>query len=156
DAGAADALADADAAVAEARPLELPIPVVREKVEAPHTHEHTFVCGRRFCAAELRGEREQVDVDQPVEPVPELGHGVRLELPHALARDAQLAGDRLQRPGVVPTEAEAELDDAALPLGQPVEDAAYLVAVHRLARDLGRIRGLAVGEEVAQLAVAVA
>src|SRR5207247_5390332 len=62
--------------------------------------------------------------------------------------------DRLERPRLA-LEAEAELEDAALPLGQRVERAADALAAERLLGLVERIRGLAVGEEVAELALVV-
>src|SRR5581483_6343473 len=77
-----------------------------------------------------------------------------LELPDALARQVELVADRLERPGLA-LEAEAQLEDAPLALGQRVERLTDVLAAQRLLRLVERIRSLAVGEEIAELALVV-
>src|SRR5581483_4965480 len=72
----------------------------------------------------------------------------------ALAREIELVADRLERPGLA-LEAEAQLQDPPLPLRERVERAADALLAQRLLRLVERIRGLAVGEEIAQLALVV-
>src|SRR5437867_9694959 len=62
--------------------------------------------------------------------------------------------DRLEGPRLA-LEAEAELEDPPLPLGQSVERAPDTLAPERLLRLVERIGGLAVGEQVAELALVV-
>ena len=73
----------------------------------------------------------------------------------ALPRDPQLAPDRLER-HLLAAEAEPELQDAPLALGQVPQRLAHLLAADSVARLLGRILGARVGEEIAELAVAFA
>ena len=77
-----------------------------------------------------------------------------LELPDALARQIELVPDRLERPRLA-LEAEAQLEDAPLALRQSVERLAHALAAERLLRLVERIGGLAVGEQVAELALVV-
>src|SRR5690349_22024844 len=77
-----------------------------------------------------------------------------LELAHALARQAELLADRLERRGLA-AEAEPKLDDPPLPLGQVGDRTLDALAAHRVDGLLGRIRGRLVGEEVAELGVAL-
>src|SRR4051795_10216361 len=77
-----------------------------------------------------------------------------LELPDALARQVELMADRLERPGLT-VEAEPQLQDAPLALGQGIEGLADVLAAKRLLRLFERIGSFAVGEEVAQLALVV-
>src|SRR5262249_24264744 len=77
-----------------------------------------------------------------------------LELPDALARQVELVADRLERPGLA-LEAEAQLEDPPLPLGQRVERLADVLLAQRLLGLVERIRRLAVGEEIAELALVV-
>src|SRR5712691_4032551 len=85
---------------------------------------------------------------------PEPGESLALELPDALARQVELVSDRLERPGLA-LEAEAELQDAALALGQGVESPPDALAPERLLGLVERIRGLAVGEQVSELALVI-
>ena len=62
--------------------------------------------------------------------------------------------DRLERPGLA-LEAEAKLEDAPLALGERVERPADALAAKRLLGLVERVGGVAVGEEVAQLALVV-
>src|SRR5437588_648172 len=80
--------------------------------------------------------------------------GVALELADALARQAELLADRLER-GRLGLEAEAELDDPPLPLGQVRDRALDALPAHRLHGLLGRIDRRLVGEQIAELRVAV-
>ena len=97
----------------------------------------------------LRGEDELV-AERELEP----REGVALELPDALPRQAELLADRLER-GRLRLEAEAQLDDPALPLGQIRDRALHALAANRLDRFLGGIDRRLVGEEIAELGVAV-
>src|SRR5207253_6699079 len=76
------------------------------------------------------------------------------ELSNALARQVQLVPDRLERPGLA-FEAEAQLEDAALALRQRVERTPDTLPAKRLLGFLERIRGVAVREEISQLAFVV-
>ena len=107
-------------------------------------------CPRRACFGARRARRR-----------PRRARGSRrgaerlaLELAHALARETELGADRLERPRVA-LEAEAKLEDAPLALGQRVERLADALLAQRLLGLLERIRGLAVGEEIAELALVV-
>src|SRR5438094_8440643 len=75
-----------------------------------------------------------------------------LELAHTLARQVELVADRLERPRLA-LEAESQLEDPAFALGQRVERAPNALAAERLLGFLEGIRGVAVGEEVAELAL---
>src|SRR5690242_18909860 len=108
--------------------------------------------GPQWCLSDpssLGGEDELV-AERKLQP----REGVALELADALPRQAELLADRLEgrRLGV---KAEAELDDPPLPLGQVGDRALDALPAHRLDGLLGGIgRGL-VGEQVAELRVAV-
>src|SRR5215813_3106003 len=84
----------------------------------------------------------------------EPGQRLPLELADALARQIELVPDRLERPGLA-FEAEAELENPPLALGQRIERPPYTLAAERLLGLLERICGLAVGEQVAELALVV-
>src|SRR4051794_36613206 len=77
-----------------------------------------------------------------------------LQLPHPLAGQVELVPDRLERPRLA-LEAEPQLEDPPLALGQRVERLANALPAKRLFRLLEGIRRLAVGEEVAELALVV-
>src|ERR671911_668016 len=77
-----------------------------------------------------------------------------LELPDALARQVELVADRLERPGLA-FEPEAELEDPPLALGQRIQCAPDALLAQRLLGLVERIRGFAVGEQVAELALVV-
>ena len=62
--------------------------------------------------------------------------------------------DRLERPGLA-LETEPQLEDAPLPLRQGIERPAHALAAERLLGLLERIGGLAIGEEIAELALVV-
>src|SRR6188508_2207832 len=77
-----------------------------------------------------------------------------LELADPLAGEIELVADRLERPGLA-LEAEPQLEDAPLPLGEGVERAADALLAERLLGLVERVDGLAVGEQVAELALVV-
>src|SRR3954449_5248195 len=77
-----------------------------------------------------------------------------LELPDALARQVELMADRLERPRLA-LEPEAELEDAPLALGQRVQRLPHALPAQRLLGLVERVRGFAVGEQVAELALVV-
>src|SRR5262245_25244456 len=77
-----------------------------------------------------------------------------LELPDALTRKVELVADRFERPRLT-LEAEAKLEDPPLALGQGVERTPNSLASQRLLCLVERIGGLAVGEQVAELALVV-
>src|SRR3954447_24919059 len=95
----------------------------------------------------VRGDHAAELALEPVERI-------ALELPHALAREAQVLADRLER-GRLAGEAVAKLDDATLPLGQSRECLLHRLALERLGRVLERIRRRRIAEEVAELGVAL-
>ena len=66
----------------------------------------------------------------------------------------ELVPDRLERPRLA-LEAEAQLEDPPLALRKRVERTAHALAAQRLLGFLERIGGLAVGEEIAELALVV-
>src|SRR4051794_39452063 len=82
------------------------------------------------------------------------GQSLALELPDALARQVELMADRLERPRLA-VEAEAQLEDAAFPLRKGVESAPHALAAERLLGLLERVGGLAVCEEISELALVV-
>src|SRR5947209_7386512 len=82
------------------------------------------------------------------------GQCLALELADALARQVELVPDRLERPGLA-VEAETQLEDPPLALGQGVERPPHALAAERLLGLVERIGGLAVGEQVAELALVV-
>src|SRR6266566_3452165 len=82
------------------------------------------------------------------------GKSLALELTDPLTGQIELVPDRLQSPRLA-VEAEAKLQDPALPLGQSVERAADSLLAQRLLGLVERIRRLAVGEEIAELALVV-
>src|SRR5215218_7174522 len=84
----------------------------------------------------------------------EPGQRLALELPHAFARQVELVADRLERPGLA-LEAEAQLQNPPLALGQRVERPPHALAAERLLGLLERVGRLAVGEQVAELALVV-
>src|SRR5829696_2138053 len=85
----------------------------------------------------------------------ELGEGLALELANPLTGDPELPADRLEC-HLLAVEAEPELEDATLPLRQALHRLPHLLAPHRVAGLLGRVIGGRVGEQVAELAVALA
>src|SRR3954452_20220404 len=101
------------------------------------------------CERPLRGARELV-----AELELQAHERLALELPDALTGEAELLADRLERRGLA-REAEAELDDPPLPLRQLGDRALHALAPNRLDGFLGRVDGGLVGEQVAELRVAV-
>src|ERR671935_887219 len=97
---------------------------------------------------DLGCDRDQVA--QRAEP----GERLPFELADALPRQVELVADRLQRPRLA-LEAEPQLEDAPLPLGQRVERTTHALPAERLLGLVERVGGLAVGEEVAELALVV-
>src|SRR3954454_123687 len=79
---------------------------------------------------------------------------LRLELADALPRQPELLADRLQRGGLA-VEAEPELDDPALPLRQVGDRPLGALAANRVDGLLGGVERRLVGEQVAELGVAV-
>src|SRR5207253_4789955 len=77
-----------------------------------------------------------------------------LELPDALARQVELVPDRFERPRLA-LEPEPQLEDPPLALGKRVERAPHALPAERLLGLVERVGRLAVGEEVAQLALVV-
>src|ERR671936_237468 len=90
------------------------------------------------------------EVAQRAEP----GERLALELPDALARQVELVADRLERPRLA-LEAEPQLEDPPLALRQRVQRTPDALPAERLLGLVERIGGLAVGEEVAELALVV-
>src|SRR4029077_21267850 len=101
------------------------------------------------------GEAVAVGLDQAFELAGELLEGVRLQLPDALARQAELPADRLQRALLLAVETEPELDHATLALGEDLERLADAVVAQIRVGLRHRIDALEVGEQIGQLAVAV-
>src|SRR3954454_8822168 len=77
-----------------------------------------------------------------------------LQLPHPLAGQVELVTDRLERPRLA-LEAEAQLEDPPLALRKPIERLPHALPPERLLGLFERVRSLAVGEEVAELALVV-
>src|SRR3954447_26601547 len=94
--------------------------------------------------------REGGQVAQRGEP----GERLTLELADALARQVELVADRLERPRLA-LEPEAELEDAPLALRERVERLPDPLLAQRLLGLVERVGGLAVGEQVAELALVV-
>src|SRR5207248_3571143 len=94
--------------------------------------------------------RDRDQIAQRSEPRQRLA----LELPDALARQVELVADRLERPRLA-LEAEPQLEDPPLPLGERVQCLPHALPAERLLRLVERIGGLAVGEEIAELALVV-
>src|SRR3954462_1584155 len=106
--------------------------------------------GPSLCLVDLcLGGEDELVAEGELEP----RKSVALELPDALARQAELLADRLER-GRLGLEAEAELDDAPLTLGQIRHRALHALPADRLDRFLGGINRGLVGEQVAELRVA--
>src|SRR5919204_5071953 len=77
-----------------------------------------------------------------------------LELTHALAREPELVADGLERPRIA-LEAEAKLEDAPFAFRKCVESPADALLAQRVLRFVERVDRLAVGEEIAELALVV-
>src|SRR5688500_11208743 len=99
----------------------------------------------------LGGQGEVSPTQRPLE----LGETGALELPDPLARDVQHSADRLERVRLA-VEAVAQLQHAALPLGQFGQRLAQLTPLHRGTGSLARIVGAIVSEQLTQLRVVVA
>jgi hypothetical protein len=82
------------------------------------------------------------------------GKRVALDLPDTLAADLQLAADLLQR-GRLAVEAEAQLQHPALTLRQATHGVAHRTCTQRLGRLGLGIERVRIGEQVAELALAV-
>src|SRR5581483_960695 len=101
-------------------------------------------------SADGRLRRDVLQVAERREPRERLA----LELAHPLARQVELLADRLERPRLA-LEPEAELEDPPLPLRQRVERLAHALPAKRLLGLVEGIGGLAVREQVAELALVV-
>ena len=84
----------------------------------------------------------------------ELLQRLHLELAHALAREPELAPDRLERLPLA-LKAEATLDDQPFPFGQPFEPALHRLPEKRPLRLLDGVTGSRIGKEVGELGIAV-
>src|SRR5919197_2021895 len=111
------------------------------------------LCPDRAPGARVERSSSGRDRDE-VAQRPEPGQRLALELPDALAGQVELVADRLERPRLA-LEAEAKLEDAPLALREGVERAPHALPAERLLGLVERICGLAVGEEVAELALVV-
>src|SRR5262245_46055825 len=119
----------------------------------PKCHPLEDVRQRRPCRPSVFGaldDRDRAELAQRRQTRQRLG----LELPDTLARQVELVADRLQRPRLA-LEAEPQLEDAPLALGESVECLAHALAAERLLRLVERVGGLAVREEVTELALVV-
>src|SRR5262245_48425790 len=119
----------------------------------PKCHPLEDVRQRRPCRPSVFGaldDRDRAELAQRRQTRQRLG----LELPDTLARQVELMADRLERPRLA-LEAEPQLEDAPLTLGESVERLAHALAAERLLRLVERICRLAVREEVAELALVV-
>src|SRR5215212_3621704 len=105
---------------------------------------------RRKPGERLASGREACQFTQRREPRERLA----LELADALARQVELVADRLERPRLA-LEPEPQLEDPPLALGERVECLADVLAAQRLLGLVERVDGVAVGEQVAQLALVV-
>src|SRR5262245_9694931 len=84
----------------------------------------------------------------------QLGECVTLDLPHTLAADLQLPADLLER-GRLTVEAEAQLEDTTLSLREVADSFAHRACTQCLGRLALRVEGVRVGEQIAELALAV-
>src|SRR5580704_15672261 len=87
--------------------------------------------------------------------VPQLGHGLRLDLADPLPGHAVDLADLVQCLGLAVGEAEPHRDHAGLPLGQRVEHRVQLLLEQGEAHGLAWLDRLGVLNQVAELAVAV-
>src|SRR3954470_10633440 len=91
--------------------------------------------GPSLCLVDLcLGGEDELVAERELEP----RESVALELPDALPRQAELLADRLERCRLR-LEAEAQLHDPALPLGEVGDRALNALAANRLDRFLGGI-----------------
>src|SRR5690242_6369046 len=123
--------------------------------EGPHTaRARTRVAaGPSGCCA--RCSVQVVPEDLRAARVAQLRHGLRLDLADPLTRDAVDLADLVERARLAVGQAEAQPDDAGLPLRQGLQHAGQLVLHEREADRVDRDHGLGVLDEVAELAVAL-
>ena len=122
-----------------------------EGAPAPHAPSHAVV------RSDGLGSPSQLVVgrrDDAVQLVRNLRERMPFELSHALARDAQLACDRVQRL-LLSLEAEAKLEEAPLALRECLERASNRSPAKRFAGFLRRVECIGIGEKVSELAVSV-
>jgi hypothetical protein len=93
--------------------------------------------------------------DEAPRGVAELRQRAGLELADALAGEAEVAADVVERARLAVEQAEAQLEDDPLALRQAGDDVEQLLAGEALRGDLERVVGVAVLDEVAELGVAV-
>ena len=84
----------------------------------------------------------------------ELLQRLHLQLAHALAGEAKLAPDRLERLRLA-LKAEATLEDESLPFRQPFEPALHRLPEKRTLCLLDGVSGSRIGKKVGELAIAV-
>src|SRR5256885_4076683 len=96
------------------------------------------------------GGRDRDEVAQRAEP----GERLTLELADPLPRQVELVPDRLERPRLT-LEAEAQLENPPLALRKSLERTPHALPAQRLLRLVEGIDRLAVGEQVAELALVV-
>src|SRR5262245_1897591 len=132
-----------------------PASAVKRSTSALPSHRRTGT-SRNSSAARAELPRPELDDRDGAELAQrgQAGQRLGLELPDALARQVELVADRLERPRLA-LEAEAQLEDAPLALGESVERLAHALAAERLLRLVERVGGLAVCEEIAELAFVV-
>src|SRR5436190_14816920 len=85
--------------------------------------------------------------------VTQLRQRLRLDLPDPLAGNPELLADLLQRPRVPVDQAEPQLDDLLLPVGQRVQDRVELLLQEDEGGGIDRYDGVAVLDEVAEVGV---
>ena len=136
----------ATARAGQARPLH----PERVRGRTPFGIRPRFVL-RRLGEVADAAELGRLTLQRRLEP-PQRG---RLELAHALAGERELAADVLERPALA-VEAETELEHAALTIGQARERVADGLVTQCVRGLLLGVDARAVGEQVAQLAVALA
>src|SRR5215218_713906 len=122
-------------------PLCWGLPTILRRCRSGGLREET----RRAGSLELRSPGEL-----RVERVGERSHRRALELPDALARQAELLADRLEG-GSLAVEAEAQLEDPALALGELLERAAHFQPPHRVRGLVGRVASGRIAEQIAEL-----
>src|SRR5436853_1038381 len=104
--------------------------------------------------ASFRGEfLSGCDRDEASERA-QAGQSLALELTNALARQVELVADRLERPRLA-VEPEAQFEDPPLALRKRLESPPDALPAERFLGLVERIGGLAVGEQIAQLALVV-
>src|SRR5829696_4808616 len=85
--------------------------------------------------------------------VPHLAQSLRFDLPNALAGDLELAADFFERPAVAIDQAEPLLQDLALALRERGQHVANLVLEERDRRDVRRVLGGLIGNEITEALV---